>query len=71
MTSRERRLRERIDTLTGERDRYRGLYQGRGKATRRCVYCSAPTRTTRIVAACSSHRDLVEVDPNYSEAVYP
>jgi hypothetical protein len=71
MTEREWRLRKRIDALTDERDRLRRLKAPKslkGVATRHCVYCGARTRTSRLVAACPCHRDLVAVDSHYTVA---
>lgn len=71
MSPREQRLRERIDQLLDERDvlrRRRDRPQPKRVRTRRCVYCGARTNTTRFIAACPSHRDLIEVDAHYGAA---
>ena len=64
----ELRLRERIDTLTDERDRERArrlrlarrvaaMYQGQ----RRCVYCGHHCHGL----TCADHRDLPRIDAFY------
>ncbi len=63
MTARELRLRERIDTLTDERDdalrRTRRRILGLG-----CLYCGR--KRARGCTACSDHRDLLALDPHYA-----
>ena len=62
MSPRERRLRERIDVLS---DRLAAAQKPRGGAAmRRCLYCGRSCRN----AACASHIDLLELDPNYEVA---
>jgi hypothetical protein len=76
VTPRELRLRERIDTLTKQRDRARAGRDVNQKALHRtlmqigdrggkCVYCSATTSAI----ACHAHSDLVSLDPYYSNGM--
>lgn len=72
----EHRLRVRIDTLTGERDKARAqtntLRRRRrklgGVRVLRCVYCGVRTRCESRPAACPSHLALLDLDPHYLEA---
>lgn len=67
MTDRELRLRARIDRLTDERDAARASTRParhRDRRPTRCPYCAAPC----YGRACSSHRDLLPVDPYFADA---
>jgi len=76
MSPREKRLRERIDVVTAQRDAARRQLRRRrerpvhaGVAGRHCVYCGSRINNNRRVATCASHQDLTSLDPFYSEVV--
>jgi hypothetical protein len=67
---RETRLRERIDALVDDRQRLRvilAVANGRGRATRPCVYCGHRTQTSKVVPVCPSHADVFQLDPVYND----
>jgi hypothetical protein len=80
---REWNLRRRIDAINDgheqelaqvkdERDWYKARATVRQSSPSRpawCVFCGARTKTRKYPAACRAHRDLVALDPFYSEEV--
>jgi hypothetical protein len=69
MTPRELRLRQRIDTLTDQRDRAQAqvrsaIKTGRLRLPHGCVYCGQGPSSGRP-RTCPQHRDLPAHDPHY------
>jgi hypothetical protein len=74
MSPRERRLRERIDTLRDERDKAKADAKRAKRTVRRlpsgpyakpCVYCGMLVPATARVPVCHGHSDLPALDPSY------
>jgi hypothetical protein len=73
VSPREKRLRQRIDTLTSRANRWEGrarfleeMFRPSRRKVSACVYCGAGTRVQELT--CDDHADLLQLDPAYRGA---